>query len=227
MTPRRTVRPAGLARRGPARRGHRRRASRSCSWCSPTLESSVRTDRAESERRDLAQQLDDGRGRPGRRLRRRSPAESRPSPTATSEALGGEVKLYYQPGVGLQDPIIVHSPEQAELVTSLPAAQGRSSGGSRTAGPWWRRRRSRRASGEAVVMAVRRLEGRGPRDGGRAAPGDPGDDRRAGPRLPGRGRHRPRARRAHPAARGHRGARSRAATWPRGPRAPGSRRRSS
>ena len=73
----------------------------------PTLESSVRTDRAKSARRDLVRKLDAVAAAQGVGFDD-SAAEIQALADRYQQALGGEIKLYYQPGVGFQDPIIVH-----------------------------------------------------------------------------------------------------------------------
>jgi two-component system sensor histidine kinase ResE len=132
----------------------------------PTLESSVRTDRAETERQDLLSALD----------RVAATVSINPDDGAEEiqaladrfqQQLGGEVKLFYRPdrllspGGLFQDPIVAYSPQQAELVATLHLPSGRSSGrfddgrAVVAATPV-------RAYGDAVVMVVRRLEGIAP-----------------------------------------------------------------
>jgi two-component system sensor histidine kinase ResE len=127
----------------------------------PTLESSVRTDRAESARRDLVQKLDAVAAAQGVGFDD-SVAEIQALADRYQKALGGEIKLYYQSGVGFQDPIVVHSPQQADLVTSLTLAQGRVSGRFDDGRAVVAATPIAASSGEAVVMAVRRLEGVAP-----------------------------------------------------------------
>ena len=127
----------------------------------PTLESSVRTDRAESERRDLVGKLDAAVAAQG--LAFGADAEEiQALADRYQQELGGEVEVYYQPGVPFQDPIVVHSPQQAELVTSLPLPQGRFSGRFDDGRAVVAATPIAAASGEAVLMAVRRLEGVAP-----------------------------------------------------------------
>ena len=127
----------------------------------PTLESSVRTDRAESERRDLVGKLDAAVAAQG--LAFGADAEEiQALADRYQQELGGEVEVYYQPGVPFQDPIVVHSPQQAELVTSLPLPQGRFSGRFDDGRAVVAATPIAAASGEAVLMTVRRLEGVAP-----------------------------------------------------------------
>ena len=167
------LRPAGLARRGPARRGHRRQprgAARGAAH--PGVERPRRPRRAASAG-DLVQ-TSSTRSPPRRAsapaTRRGDPGAS---PTAISEALGGEVKLYYQPGPAASRTDLVRPPQQPSLVTSLPLPQGPvlgailttgAGGGGGDAG------RGRGLAGEAVVMAARRWTGspRRPRSCGAA-----------------------------------------------------------
>ena len=127
----------------------------------PTLESSVRTDRAESERRDLVGKLDAAVAAQGLAFGADA-GEIQALADRYQQELGGEVEVYYQPGVPFQDPIVVHSPQQAELVTSLPLPQGRFSGRFDDGRAVVAATPIAAASGEAVLMTVRRLEGVAP-----------------------------------------------------------------
>ena len=127
----------------------------------PTLESSVRTDRAESERRDLVGKLDAAVAAQGLAFGA-DVEEIQALADRYQQELGGEVEVYYQPGVPFQDPIVVHSPQQAELVTSLPLPQGRFSGRFDDGRAVVAATPIAAASGEAVLMTVRRLEGVAP-----------------------------------------------------------------
>jgi two-component system, OmpR family, sensor histidine kinase ResE len=127
----------------------------------PTLESSVRTDRAESERRDLVGKLDAAVAAQGLAFGADA-GELQALADRYQQELGGEVEVYYQPGVPFQDPIVVHSPQQAELVTSLPLPQGRFSGRFDDGRAVVAATPIAAASGEAVLMTVRRLEGVAP-----------------------------------------------------------------
>ena len=94
----------------------------------PTLESSVRTDRAEQRGAATSSASSTPRS-PTQGLAFGADAgEIQALADRYQQELGGEVEVDYQPGVPFQDPIVVHSPQQAELVTSLPLPQGRFSG---------------------------------------------------------------------------------------------------
>jgi hypothetical protein len=132
----------------------------------PTLESSVRNDRAENESRVLAAALDHMAVR-----QRISPADGPEEIQALADRfqreLGGEVKLYYRPsglvspGGVFQDPIVVYAPQQAELVVALPLPAGQFSG-SFDGGRAVVASTSVPAYGQAAVMVARRLEGVAP-----------------------------------------------------------------
>ena len=132
----------------------------------PTLESSVRTDRAESERRDLVHQLDREAARQGIRFDD-GPEEIQALADRFQQALGGEVKLYYKPdallspGGVFQDPIVVYSPEETDLVATLQVPQRRSSGRFDN-GRAVVAATSVAAPGDASVIVVRSLEGVAP-----------------------------------------------------------------
>ncbi len=132
----------------------------------PTLESSVRNDRAEAESRVLSGALDQMAARQSISPED-GPEEIQALANRFQEELGGEVKLFYRPsglvspGVIFEDPIVAYAPEQAEVVAALPLRAGRFAGtldGGRgvvasTPVP---------AYGQAAVMVARRLEGVAP-----------------------------------------------------------------
>ena len=230
VTPRRTFGLQGWLVGGPARRGHRREprgAARGAAH--PGVERPHRPGRARAPR-PRRQARRRGR-RAGPRPSAPTPRRSRPSPTAIRRRLGGEVErlLPARRAVPATRSSCTRR-STAELRDVAPLAAGARLGERSTTGGRWLRgdpgrgrlrgrrcdRRRAGLSGVAPELAVvrRRVI--------------LADDRRAGPRLPGRaspwpgssgGRIRAPGRAPPP--------RSRAATSRRGPRAPGSRRRSS